>query len=873
MAIPKKALLRSQLQDLTAGSADIDGSHQIIRVKFIEDSVEKIGYFKKLEPKNHYPELLAKISVATSLIHRLFLGKNCAEERLVFDDKEKLIGTLSIAIDGFKPFNYAQEPVPIDAVAKEQVIPSTKTLIEKNFVAAAFSNWYGDNDDSHPHNNGFAGKDAVVLDFDMFFYWFTIGMKEARPVIGTPKKRVDLSVSDWETFPVVKVSKHYHWSTYKHPGIETLPAVLPAQDTLLSKLLPKQYADPTQFEQLAREPKAHDQKFAVAMKALLTFQPEVTRRRLTELFGEMPLNYTSLEETDASLRALYEKEYPELCNTKTNTRSFVDFMMDMYQKHYDNLYRVVVFYMGCDNNGLGVPLKSTCTSLYRKPSVFRDIESWMKAQNETTHSKDSAGIKYALAELIKRYHQIWRDAYTPTLNELLHSCYQLTNKILYQVSSHAEVTEVAGKKVGDDSLTSSWQLINTMPELSKEKIEPLIKVDKESKLRQGLLQLVEFTKKFHAIAITYYEKERTDLTEEDNLNFCKALKELFETHNLSLREDFFHTSTYATEYNRIAALLTQFTAQVNFKLHLTTTDEQMKDTMTTTVAKEVLPHTHDVVITQYKEGLFQWAKDLKPEDLSLKIIDIIDKHYAPYLAKLSLRHRAQPVKDYLLASQGDSGDNRLAFIFSSGSNEAGALNTLLIQHLTPLMLQTNPLESVRNAVRENIFNKDIPIYAKAIVTYAKEDKRFVHLNCLEGKSLFYKTMYDWVEGLPVKTFKAIVNSALTEYESHLWLKSSRRPEVMKYFEGSKSNALILAKIFTKGLDSSTLNSTLFQKIIAGMKTEISKSEDKQKLHGNRLIMQYISTEHAGIYEALKVYSEPLSHKKAAEVSKAAVATA
>lgn len=861
MAIPKKALRRKHLQDLTAGSAVIDGSHQIIRVNFIEDSVTKTGFFKKLEPKNHYPELLAKISVATSLLHRLFLGKNSAEERLVFDEDDKLVGTLSVAIEGFKPFNYASEPVPTEPTVKEQVIPSTKTLIEKNYIAAAFAYWFGDNDDGHPHNNGFAGKEAVILDFDMFFYWFTIGMKEARAVIGSPKKRIALSVRDWEAFPNVQDSKPYHWPTYQHPGKETLPVVLPGQGPILTRILPKLYADPTQFEQLAHEPEAHEQKFAVAMKTLLTFQPEVTRKRLTELFGDMPLNYTSLEETDVSLRVAYEKEYPELCNEKSNTKPFVDFMMDMYQKHFDNLYRVVVFYMGCENNGYSVPLKATCSNLYHKPSVFKNIEAWMKAQNETTHSKDDSSVKYNIPELKKRYHQIWRDAYAPTLKELLHGCYKLTNKVLVQVSSHVEVVEVEGKKVSDDSLTSAWQLIGTMPELSKEKIEPLICVDKDSKFRDGLLLLADFTQKFHAIAKTYYEKERKDLTEDDNLAFASDLKKLYETFNLPLRKSLLHTTTHASEYNRIAALLKQFTEQVDFQLHLTTTDEQMKDTVSTTIAKEVLPHTHEEVIAQYNETLFQWANGLKPEDLSTHIKDIIDTHYAPYLATLSTRYRAVPVKNYLLASHGDSGENRLAYIFSSGNDDTGALNTLLIQHLTPLMLQTYPLLSVRNAVREGSFAKDIAVYTKATVSFAKHDKRFAHLYSAEGLKLFYKTMYEWIEALPPKKFKGIIDSALNDYESKLWWGTSRRAEVEGYFKTSKNQAQILALTILNGPDTSTLNGKLFQKIIAGMKTEIGLSAEKQKIPGYRLIMQYSSSEHTNIYDARKIYAVEPSHKQ------------
>jgi hypothetical protein len=261
MELPRKALRESQLKKLTAGSAVKDGSHAIVHVTFIENGVEKLAFFKLLAPKKHYPEMLAKMSVAASLFKRLFQGKNSAEERLVFDNNDKLVGTLSIAIDGFKPFNYASEPIPLDTTSREQVIPSTKTLINKNIMEILLGRWYLDDDDAHPHNLGFAGDDSADIDFDMFWYWFTIWAKEPRPVIGVPKKRVNLTVPDWESLPIVRHSMPYHWVTYEAPGQETLPAVLPGtmQGPILSKILPKAYADPSQFEQLASEPKAQEQ--------------------------------------------------------------------------------------------------------------------------------------------------------------------------------------------------------------------------------------------------------------------------------------------------------------------------------------------------------------------------------------------------------------------------------------------------------------------------------------------------------------------------------------------------------------------------------------------------------------------------------------
>ncbi|MCL5272352.1 MAG: hypothetical protein M1486_03410 [Gammaproteobacteria bacterium] len=863
MGLPKKALRESQFKFHTVGSAVKDGSHQISRVTFIEGGVEKTAFFKRLEPKNHYPELLAKISVAISLFKRIFQGKNSAEERLVFDDEDKLVGTLSIAIDGFKSFNFAEEPVPSDPIAKDEVIPCKKTLLEKFIIGVLFGRWFLDDDDGHPHNLGFAGNEAADIDFDMFLYWFTIYMKEPRPVIGVPKKRIDLTVRDWETFPNVKDSKPYHWATFEHPGQETLPTVVPTQ--ILKGMLPKVYADPAQFEQLAHEPLAHEQKFAAAMKALLTYQPEMVRKRLTDLFGEMTLNYTSLDDTDVNLRVLYEREFPTFCNDLNNSKLFVDFIMQMYQKHYDNLYRIVVFHMGCDDNGYGVTLESTCSALYHKPSVYKGIEEWVTSQNDTLYKKDDVSAKYDLAELQNRYHQIWRDAYAPTVRDLLHDSFDLTKLLLKKVSSDfPDIIEIEGKKVTDDSLTSAWELFGAMPELSIEKIEPMINVDKESKLRDGLKLLVNFTQEFHDAVKTYYGKERSDLTEGDNRTFSIKLNQLFTTYDLEIRVSLAHTSTYAAAFNIISTKLQQVMNQANFQRHLTTTDEQMKDTVITATVKEPLPHTHEDVIRKYNETLFLWAKNTKPEDLSQYIIEIIDKYYAPTLVSLSYRTRSQPVKDFLVSSMSQSGDNRLAYILSSGKEEAGALNSYLIQHLTPIMLQSHPLPSVSNAIRKKNFDADLVTYTKAAVNFAKLETRFTHLANNQGVSLFYNTMYNWVEHLPDDRFNKIMQVAIGEYETGLsrvnfWSSGSRRTEVEEYCKKHRK-AKAVALTFLNGSDTSTMKSCLFEKIISEMKIDISKSSDLQNLPGCKLVAQYNPLEHKPlIFAALKTYAEEPSH--------------
>lgn len=863
MGIPKKALKESQLTYLTAGSPISDGSHDIFRVTFSDNGTTKSAFFKQLAPAHHYPELLAKISVATSLFKRVFQGKNSAEERLVFNDSEELIGTLSVTIDGFKPFNFADEPVPIDPSAKEQVIPSTKTLIEKNAMEILFGRWFLDDDDAHPHNLGFAGSSAADIDFDMFWYWFTIYMKEPRPVIGVPKKRVSLSVSDWESFPITKDAKHYHSPTYTYPGQETLPTVIvPAKDTLLPRVLPKAYADPEQFRLLANDPVAQEQKLAVALKVLLTYQPEVVKARLIETFGEMTLNYTSLDATSTTLRLKYESEFPLLCNERTNSKPFVDFMMGLYQEHYDNLYRIVVFYMGCENNGHGVPLAATHSALYHKPSLYQKIVAWVTEQNSSLYSKEEdSAIKYDLSELPKRYHQVWRDAFAPSFKELLQDSFLLTNKLLHNVSTFVEISpEIVGKKTTDETLTRAWELFGTMPELSKEKIALLISVDKDSKLRVGLMLLVDFTNKFYAITKTYYEKDCKALTEEDNLTFVSEIRKLDDEYNLKIRQSLENTSSFANEFNRIALSLKQFSEQANFQLHRTTTDEQMAKVRSAVIAKDLLPHTHEEVLAQFNDALFLWAKSINPAEFSRLVNDIIDTYYAPVLAPFSRRARSAPVKAYLEASIKESNENRLAYILSSG-NDVGALNSSLIEYLTPHVLQTHHLPSIRNAVKSKAFKTDILVFSRSATLFAKTDSRFTHLYNAGGIALFYQTLFKWVAALDSSQFIAIVKAALTEYEKGIsYWTTSRRAEVEGYCK-TCSQVKALAMTFLNGGETATsLSPILFQKIVTAIKADIRRSVSKQDIPGYKLIAQYDPDTHKDFYlREIKVHSAGHSH--------------
>lgn len=858
-SLPIKALKKSQLTRI--GVALNDSSHQTYKASFKENGKEIFGFYKELAPQKDYGELLAKISVAVSLLKKLSQGKRSAEERLVFDEHNKLSGTFSIGVDNFRPLNFSSEPIPCDPTIKEQVIPSTKTLIKENIMEILFMRHFLNDDDVHPHNISLAGD----IDFDMFFYWFTIYIKEPRLFVGVTNTHSNLNVPDWETFPRLKNSTPFHWPTHKYPGKESIPKVVPGQGMILNQILPKIYTDPAQFANLAGEAEAQEQKLAAALKILITYQPEMMRQHLTQLFGDMTLNYSSLEEKSKELRETYEKAFPKLCNSETDKKSFIDFILTIYQEHYDNLYRVVVFYMGCENNGFNVPLPATHEALYLKPSFYRNIEIWVRQQNETVYAKEGKHLQYNLDELQKRYHQIWRDAFAPSLKDLLHGSYSLTNKILRKVTNKADLHEAIGRRPSDANVVSAWQLFGTMPEISINQINQLIVVDKESNLREAMLYLAQFTKDFHDATKDYYEKARENLTAEDNRIFCEKLNKLYASHNLSIRKELVeklgHTSSFAKEFNEIATNLHQLIDRVNFMVHLTTNDEFMRNMSSSSGSRDEVKIDSEELLIKYNRSLFNWAKCLRPDLFDQYIIDIINKHYVSHISASRLRE--QPVKDYLLASKNVPGDIRLAYILSSG-NEDGLLNKQLIKYLTPFMLETEKLGPISEAIRNRTFFDKIDTYTKSTTHFAKHNPEFIHLYSDKGIPLFYKTMYAWVGKLERAKFIGLVESALKEYKSNLfWGSSTRESEVRGYYTYS-DQAKIVALIFQNGTATSTLNKVLFQKICEVMKKDIAKKaakSDKLLSAGDQLFMDYDEKEHGHlfVFELLLEHSAGPSH--------------
>lgn len=905
MSIPKKALRKSQLLFRTEASAAVkDGSHQVCRVEFFEHGIKKEGFFKAISPTHKYPELLASISVAISHFLRSFQGESAAEERLVFDEGDRLIGTLSIALKGFKPLCCSKEEVFADPSDKELAIPSVKTLIEKDFISILIGRWFLDDDDAHPRNVGFSNGVAAHIDYDMFMYWFTKkGIKGERPVIGIPKKCIYLNEEDWVSFPMrPRHAMPYHWPTYDHPG-ELALATVPLPSTVFSSVLSKPYVDPGQFKLLAHRKEAQEQKLAASLRILITHQPEIMRARLLAVFGERPLNYKAL---GLELSAQYEAEFPLWCNETTNAKSFVDFIMTLYQEHYDSLYRLVVFYQGCEDNGYGVPLPATKNALCSKPSLYQNIVEWVKAQNSALYNtEEERPLGFKLDELGRRYHQIWRDSFAPDLKVLLQEAINLTNDIVQvAIAKDAALRTMIkskGKEATDPGVTQSWHLFTVKPKLTQREIDACLGVDKDSPAYNALLQLVNFTEVLHDIAQKYYAIERSELNVDDNVEFMRAINSLYAeymlapskasvTSKLELLGALGSVSAYAATFRKIAERLRDFGERIDFKKHLESTDEDIKKTaLRDEGLKPLSPlHTDERIINEFKEALFTWANSAT--GLKDILVGIIDRYYA---ATLSLRTRSESVKAYLAASEGESGANRLAYILGTKTSGifgpargTGELNKLLIEHLAPRVLSSHPIRSISEAIHKGEFSKDIDTYyAEKIAEYARTNEKLLHLAHRNGPSLFYKTLFKWVN-LDSSRFRRIVNTALENYDREFSsLRSvasffgaaapSRSDEVRGYFKESYGYpcSKILALIFVGGSDSSKLTNSIFQGIIDAIQAELKTKRDMLSDSGYRLIACYTAEERDAYFRVMNHHSLPYTHDVTAVTATVSTASA
>ncbi|CDZ76192.1 hypothetical protein BN59_00458 [Legionella massiliensis] len=884
MSLPMKALRYGQFKVKTTGETVPPSGHEVLQVEFTDaDGQLKTGFYKPLAAD--YPPLLAKYSVAAGIAMRLSLGDRAAEDRLVFDDSGKnIVGTISIAVPGYKPLLSSGSTVPVDVQEKEQVCPSVETLLQENAAELLIASWYRKCDDRHPGNFSLAG----LIDWDMLLYNITHILKGGRYIDGIlkpiPQKAMGLRASDLDNFP--NIEGRTHWPANTRPGNFNYY---------------KHHLAAESFKSLAANPALEtndgpvsfqEQMFSALLKELLTFDPEVLRARLQEYFGDMTLDYQSLE---TSKREALEAQYPQLFNKEANGKSFVDHMMAVFQREYDELRSTVVLYMGCESNSFGVPVTSFASFLRNKPSAFKKISDWVDMQSakmEENWNKNKERIlkpeenaaklipganfvapegRFNKAKMKQRYHKFWRDAHAPMLGAILDDAKLLANDLANTLRSDRPISlaqSVLQMPKNEGEITEAWMLLGDPDGISESKTTDC---EPNNEQRRGLIILEKFIADLHRRSDLYFKLKDEQLTPENNCSFIADVERILQECESNLYRALGNegSSVWAREFTKIAQDLQQLTGGLNFERHLRSKDQKLHaDMQHDFVALYKRKHTDKNVVISCLNALFDWADSLESGVLDDYIRTIIKDCYeaSPYNFTAK-RSRGTQVREYLKSTTEPSGANRLAAILSTGGCANTSLNTQLIATLIPQMLQdTNQVDvnllSVRSAcMREQL---DKLLYTQKAREFVLGNERFAHVYAKINMEHFNNRMYSWISNLPRKDFKILVEDALKLYEpfSFNWFSGKvRGPKVRGYLDDERglSNEKVLAFIFAEGgLETNSLNTILFEKILALMKTEILADSNIPKDASSQIVLnaEISPVPPCPILSSLEVYAKP-----------------
>lgn len=845
--LPKTALKESNLTHLSAGSAVPKSGHEVIQVEFVDhDGQTKHAFYKQLD--NNYPEILAKISVATSVILRTILGDRAAEDRLVFDEHGEIVGTLSIAIEGFKPFHCGSETLPDDPQKREEVAPSSGTLMQHNIMELLFASWYLGNDDLHPKNIGLKG----IIDYDMFFYWITKGIKGPREIGVNTGDRMALLTSDFANFPILQNDTCTHWPTRQFPG---------------NLNYPKRYPNPGHYSDLAsnlhyedkktsRNTTAQEQLFSAALKALLTYQPEVLQKRLKDALGKTPLNYSSLApEKQKDL----ETKFPELFNSETNVGPFTDFMMKLFQQNYDELYRKVVFFQGCESNCSNTAVPAFYQYLSDHPSTFHHIKEWMIEQNSKFKTDEKR--QFNEDEIDHRYHSIWRNSYSLMIKDILSKARELSESLQQKLSLSHEALITAGKHHEDKSITEAWDLLKEF----EERDMATLNCSHNSDHQHGLEKIHRLNIEFFECVKGYYQKDLNELTPLDNTQFIEQLGKL-ETQYFETVSDLGKGTSWGQSCADIGTRLHEFRNCVGFYAHLHKNDN--KSLPLVPVRTITSHHTDQHVVDSCLQALFDWAKELSHTELSQKINKLLDNEYKGFLFSESTH--SSRVKSYLRDSSRTPGDDRLAFILAISKGDSKNLNNILINSLIKDMSTSTQVDiqvylpSVIKAFEEQCFDTDF--YVKKAVNFAITNERFNHLYSRNAVNQINPTLYQWVDNIPSPRFQSCIRAALTQYEGKIsyltfYGKGSRRPEIEQMLRNPQlSHSEILKRIFSqRGVDPTSLNTCLFQEITQAMRADIPSDDEKLRQDNYRLFLQLSPDDTSFFMPQIQQYAQRTLH--------------
>ncbi|HEX2549178.1 MAG TPA: hypothetical protein VHM20_05060, partial [Gammaproteobacteria bacterium] len=402
MPLPIKALTFDQIEFLNI-KAEVSGNGAEKIYVLNPDGTKQRGYFKRCTPTK-YPPLLAKYVIAASIFIRAAIGDRASEERLVFDKKNNIIGTVSFTLPDFIPLRtYLSSPY-LNPKHEYYGVPDKKLLIETNVAELLFSAYRHLNNDLHPANISLNG----LIDWDETYFTLTSIIKYGRQQI------IKLSKEEILRFPNITFGSRKHWTTY----------FIPKNGNIL-----KIY-NTNAFGELEKDPEFIQQKFHAILKELLAYDPSMIKERLKCYLGDISLKlhdlskdklelflnydkqliekrmhedrvqYSSTEEY-LKIYMQYQKKYSIFFDDNNKELSFVNHIERYFEEEHQELLQIMINME---------EFREYLIEANRHPKVIQNIKQWFKLQN-----KNHADIPYNLCYINQLYHYIWRESFKKTI--------------------------------------------------------------------------------------------------------------------------------------------------------------------------------------------------------------------------------------------------------------------------------------------------------------------------------------------------------------------------------------------------------------------------------------------------------------------------
>ncbi len=421
MTLPKGALKKEQLQ--FKGKKGVTKSGHDVQKVIIPLNGELVpAFYKPCSTKDGYPPLLAKYEVAFSICYQMLLGQHRAPtSKLVFDENNEIVGTVSIALNNFTSLVTSKSELSRDEDIASLQLPGTRELLEGDAASVLVASWFLKEDDLHNHNIGWIPVEKgdkrqhylVKIDNDMTGWPLLSYIKSPRWIDKTPLGKVadaklgKLSYGQLKHFPSRAPENTPHfWVTYEQIYTD------------------KKNPSATDFRNLEKNSKFREQMHFSLLIALLSFQQRSFVARLNKELKDIPLGLEEFAKIDSDHRQnkenMVKKFLPKMFYNEHDgsERNFVDHFIQYFTAEHSELYSAIV---GSDEFREYLDPRKQPTAA----TVLDDAIAFFEAENNSL----PRGMQFDISLIRDEFQRIWRDCNRQTLNHGITVILELIEKI------------------------------------------------------------------------------------------------------------------------------------------------------------------------------------------------------------------------------------------------------------------------------------------------------------------------------------------------------------------------------------------------------------------------------------------------------------